>query len=405
MEKIRERYPEEAFYAMMNLVGSHDTTRILSYLDGIGDDRSQKDFDSAFPTYEGTSDLAKQRQYLVSFLQFTYAGAPTIYYGDEIGMVGSDDPDDRRAFEWGKGNQELVEWYAKLAAIREAYPALRTGSVEPIETGSSNLMGYVRADENNTLIVIANNASSAKTITLEGSYVDLISGETFDGTVPALNGVILVAEDEVKTVTVNTDDLAPAYEEAYIVAERADHIHEWEETVNKEPSCEAEGEKTYTCTHEGCGASKTEVIPATGHSYTSVVTEPTCTEQGHTTYTCACGDSYVGDYVEAIGHNVVLVESEPASCELNGYEYYACEHCGGEEYTIILEATGHDYEDGSCTVCGAEDPDADQGAFGWISDWFEKWWGNGEEEGPSDPEEDTKPSWGGFFDWIFGWWR
>ena len=86
----------------MNLVGSHDTTRLLSYLDGIGDDRNQKDFDSAFPTYEKTSQLAKDRQYLVAFLQFTYAGAPTIYYGDEIGMVGSDDPDDRRAFEWGK---------------------------------------------------------------------------------------------------------------------------------------------------------------------------------------------------------------------------------------------------------------------------------------------------------------
>src|SRR5699024_548316 len=84
LEKLRERYPQEAFYAMMNLVGSHDTTRLLSALDGIEDDRNQKEPENAFPTYETTSDLAKERQYLVAFIQMTYPGAPTIYYGDEI---------------------------------------------------------------------------------------------------------------------------------------------------------------------------------------------------------------------------------------------------------------------------------------------------------------------------------
>ena len=140
LERIRERYPEEAFYAMMNLVGSHDTTRLLSYLDGIDDDRNQKEIDKAFPTYKNTTDTAKQRQYLVAFLQFTYAGAPTIYYGDEIGMTGADDPDDRRAFTWGKGNKDLVTWYAKLADIRSQYSALRTGSVEPIDVNDDAIM-------------------------------------------------------------------------------------------------------------------------------------------------------------------------------------------------------------------------------------------------------------------------
>ena len=213
LEKIRERYPEEAFYAMMNLVGSHDTTRLLSYLDGIGDDRNQKDFDSAFPTYEKTSQLAKDRQYLVAFLQFTYPGAPTIYYGDEIGMVGSDDPDDRRAFEWGKGNEALVNWYARLAAIRNAYPALRTGAVEMIDTNHSSLMGYYR-DE---ILVLSNNSSSDKAYALEGDYVDLVTGEAYTGTVPALRGVILVSADRAMEITVDTENLAPAYDPAYIV--------------------------------------------------------------------------------------------------------------------------------------------------------------------------------------------
>ena len=221
MEKLRERYPEEAFYAMMNLVGSHDTTRILSYLDGIGDDRNQKDFDSAFPTYEGTSQLAKDRQYLVAFMQFTYAGAPTIYYGDEIGMVGSDDPDDRRAFEWGRGNRELVEYYAKLAAIRSEYSALRTGSVEYIDIRNDHLLAHVRSDKDATLLTIANNAQTAQTHTLGYDAVDLITGTVYPAhseiAIQPLRGVILAMTDDVKDITVDTEGLRPAWHEAYTV--------------------------------------------------------------------------------------------------------------------------------------------------------------------------------------------
>ena len=237
LERIRERYPKEAFYAMMNLVSSHDTSRVLSFLDGIGDDREDKTINGAFPRYETTSDLAKQRQYLVAFMQFTYAGAPTIYYGDEIGMVGADDPDDRRAFEWGKGNKELVTWYATLAQIRNSYAALRTGTVEPFETGCDNIMSYVRGDDTDSMIVLSNNSSDEQEITIDtenlgvsaSELIDLISGSRYtvsDGkvtvTVPALKGVILT--NDVKTISVNTDDLAPAYDPGYIVEVRKDIV-------------------------------------------------------------------------------------------------------------------------------------------------------------------------------------
>ena len=221
LEKIRERYPEEAFYAMMNLVGSHDTTRILSYLNGISDDRNQKDFDSAFPTYENTSSLAKSRQYTVAFMQFTYPGAPTVYYGDEIGMVGSDDPDDRRAFEWGKGNRELVTYYARLAAIRNAYPALRTGSLEHVDLNNDSLLAYKRSDGKTTVLaVVENDPSHTHTITLDYDAVDLITDEYFEAgdaiSIP-MRGVILVPDADFRKVTVDTDGLRPAWHEAYIV--------------------------------------------------------------------------------------------------------------------------------------------------------------------------------------------
>lgn len=227
LERIRERYPKEAFYAMMNLVGSHDTTRLLSYLDGVDDDRKQKEIDKAFPTYEKTTDTAKQRQYLVAFLQFTYAGAPTIYYGDEIGMTGADDPDDRRAFTWGKGNKDLVTWYAKLADIRSQYSALRTGSVEPIDVNDDAIMGYVRSDDKDTITVLGNNADSEKEITVSigtnatSKITDIVSGTSYDVTdgkvnvkIPAYRGVILTSD--VKSVSVDEEALAPAYDSSYV---------------------------------------------------------------------------------------------------------------------------------------------------------------------------------------------
>ncbi len=235
LEILRERYPEEAFYAMMNLVGSHDTARILSYLDDVEDDRHQKDMANTFPAYENTSDRAKGLQYVVSFIQFTYAGAPTIYYGDEIGMVGADDPDDRRAFEWGKGNQELVEWYATLAAIRAQYPALRTGSIHAFAP-SRDVMGFVRGDEADTLVALANRAPMKSVLTLnlkelglkeDGTYTDLITGNTYTAaggkltvTVEAYRGVILT--EHVKEISVDKEALAPAYDPAYIVQTRSE---------------------------------------------------------------------------------------------------------------------------------------------------------------------------------------
>lgn len=236
LERLRERYPQEAFYAMMNLVDSHDTTRLLSYLDGIDDDRNQKEIDQAFPSYENTSEAAKQKQYLVALMQFTYAGAPTVYYGDELGMVGADDPDDRRAMIWGEGNEKLVKWYAKLAAIRNNYPALRTGTVEPVSGTDTEILSYVRSDKDDKMLVIMNNAATEKEVTINAENVgmtaselsDLITGTkisvtdgTIKVTVPAYNGVILTDSAKVKEVTVNEDALKPGFDPSYKIPVRS----------------------------------------------------------------------------------------------------------------------------------------------------------------------------------------
>ena len=94
------------------------------------------------------------------------------------------------------------------------------------------------------------------------------------------------------------------------------------------------------------------------HSFTSTVYEPTCTEQGYTKYNCACGYSYTAGYVDALGHNVVTDARVEPTCTNDGLtEGSHCTRCGTVlEAQNELPALGHDYEYGTCTRCGREDP-------------------------------------------------
>lgn len=113
--------------------------------------------------------------------------------------------------------------------------------------------------------------------------------------------------------------------------------HDWNEWEEKTPATEeTEGEETRTCKREGCGEVETRSIPKKEHEHTyeTVVTEPTCTEEGYTTYTCSCGDSYVDDIVEELGHDWSAWEETKAATETEtGEEKRSCkrEDCGAAE--------------------------------------------------------------------------
>ena len=91
------------------------------------------------------------------------------------------------------------------------------------------------------------------------------------------------------------------------------------------------------------------------HDYTDTVVAPTCTEKGYTIHTCACGESYAADYKDALGHDLVHHDGKAATCTEIGWEAYdTCSRCDCTTYKEI-PATGHNYNDGVCTVCGAKD--------------------------------------------------
>lgn len=228
LEKMREQYPREALEAMMNLVGSHDTQRVISALDGY--QKSKHGF-AKDPT-----DMAKAKMKLIPFLQMTYIGAPTIYYGDEIGMAGCDDPDNRRGFTWGRGDKELVEWYSSLAAIRREYSSLRTGDVRPAEVQKefeNDVLAFTRIDSESKILTAANRLENAITTEIKTPGIEdgtkltnlLNKDEVYtvkDGMVkvniPAYNGVILA--DVVKDVKADLEDLKDAYSEDNQVSDR-----------------------------------------------------------------------------------------------------------------------------------------------------------------------------------------
>ncbi len=156
------------------------------------------------------------------------------------------------------------------------------------------------------------------------------------------NGLVTAINPGNATISVTTRD---GNYQAFCDIEVYIHKYKYNPVVTK-PTCTEEGLTTYTCSL--CGDTYTEVIPATGHNYESVVTNPTCTEGGYTTYTCACGDTYVGDEAEALGHtdgNAVEENYVAPTCTENGSKENVtyCTVCGTEtsRETITISATDH----------------------------------------------------------------
>ena len=144
--KLRENYPKEAFYAMLNLIDSHDRARAVTVLAGAPDFPTREE-QAAFTLSPEQRALGIARLKIASFLQFTLPGAPCVYYGDEAGMEGHTDPFNRRCFPWGKENTDLTDWYRRLADTRSAHPALRTGGYATVVTTGQTLL-FLRDTKN-----------------------------------------------------------------------------------------------------------------------------------------------------------------------------------------------------------------------------------------------------------------
>ncbi|EKQ56584.1 MULTISPECIES: glycoside hydrolase family 13 protein [unclassified Clostridium] len=150
---LYENYPRESFFGNMNVVGTNDTERILTVLDG-------------------NIELLK----VLTTIQFTLPGVPLIYYGDEAGLIGGREPDNRRSYPWGRENKQLVDFYQKLINIRNSEDSLKKGDLVIYET-DLDALAFERNYENEKILVVVNVSNEQKLIkdiNLNGSYVNLL---------------------------------------------------------------------------------------------------------------------------------------------------------------------------------------------------------------------------------------
>ena len=98
-------------------------------------------------------------------MQMTWVGAPTVYYGDEAGVCGFTDPDNRRTYPWGHENKELIAFHREIIRIHKEHPALRTGSIKMLKW-EENMLSYGRFLGEDKVIVIINNRSDLAEVTV-----------------------------------------------------------------------------------------------------------------------------------------------------------------------------------------------------------------------------------------------
>lgn len=153
-------YHEETDQVLYNLLDSHDTERFLY-------------------SCNENKNLLK----LAVVFQLLFLGAPAIYYGDEIGMTGDNDPDCRRCMEWGeKADQELFQWYQKFIHLRKENTCIRTGEFRSILADEqTDTYGFVRYDDAGSCYVILHKGTESCNIecpVLEHrTFIEIFSGE------------------------------------------------------------------------------------------------------------------------------------------------------------------------------------------------------------------------------------
>ncbi|MCV2353810.1 glycoside hydrolase family 13 protein [Paucibacter sp. B2R-40] len=159
IELMREAYPPQAFFAMMNLLSSHDQARALHHLGW---------------QVEGDRDaetLAKQRLRLASFMQMTLPGAPAIYYGDEVGVGGGEDPFNRATYPWadlgGQPDNALLADIRRLTQLRHQHKVLRHGSFSAPLHLDAHVIVLARQDGKTWALSASNNDSKAQTVKLK----------------------------------------------------------------------------------------------------------------------------------------------------------------------------------------------------------------------------------------------
>lgn len=135
---LLENFPKEYFYSSQNFLSTHDIERVLTLLD------------------ENINFLR-----FAVLLLMTLPGVPFIYYGDEIGMIGGRDPDNRKPFSWNNINEDILDIYKQFIALRNSYDAFKKGNIYFLDN-SLSILAFIREYNDERLLVLLNNRDNTK---------------------------------------------------------------------------------------------------------------------------------------------------------------------------------------------------------------------------------------------------
>ena len=183
LAELRLAYPSECTYVMQNLLDSHDTDRLVSMALNPDRDYNALNREQEVQNYNaGKPDAEHYRRVrLLALLQMTYVGAPMIWYGTEVGMWGSGDPNNRKPMLWtdlqpyaqadeNHVMEEQLAFYKQVIALRGAHPALRTGSFRTVLTDDAqDVWVFLREGDGEQVLVALNAAGKPATIALPES--------------------------------------------------------------------------------------------------------------------------------------------------------------------------------------------------------------------------------------------
>lgn len=182
---LYEHYPKCVSDNLMNILGTHDTERILTVLGGEGADGLTNQQLAFKKLSMENRRMALQRLKLAYTLCATLPGIPCIYYGDEAGLEGYRDPFNRRFFPWGKEEGDLVAFYQKIGRIRRQESAFKDGVLSFLSTGEDYVV-YQR----NEIIIAVNRGPKEYLFDADQSYINLLTGRTEAINLPPMQAAV-----------------------------------------------------------------------------------------------------------------------------------------------------------------------------------------------------------------------
>jgi cyclomaltodextrinase len=177
---LAENYPKAVLDASMLSLSTHDTARVLTVLGDGFQGPKEKKAGRRMPVKARERALRAQRA--AACLQFCLPGSPCVYYGEEAGMEGFEDPFNRGFFPWGREDQALTDFYRRLAAAKLQNPALRRGDIAFSDAGGELLLFTRRADDD-AVTVAVNRGNAEARAAIDGEVLLLEGGELRDGAV------------------------------------------------------------------------------------------------------------------------------------------------------------------------------------------------------------------------------